>query len=377
MVAPPRMPGRNSTQSGAPSCTASTSPVTESANIDAQRYQHPLLAEPVDQPGDLRRAQRRAERPGRRHAAGRARNGRFARRSAAPCRARHGHRHPADDPGRGEPPRAPVTEDLRVRQQEPPLNPSPPSARHRVPCLPKPDDTGHRHQASLSFFRQSAGYQRAPGPWLDRDTCRPMTRSCCCRSAAPRAPTTCCRSSRTSRAAVACPRSGWPRWRSTTTRRAGSARSTASAGTCSPRSRPRAWTCPSTGGTGTGTRCSTDTVRRMAADGVRRAIAFVTSAYSSYSACRQYRDDIEAAVAAAGASHARRGSTRSARTSTTRGSSSRSRRTPKRRCAPCRRTSPTVPGWCSPRTACRSAWPPPAAARRRGPWFQAAGTWPS
>ena len=42
----------------------------------------------------------------------------------------------------------------------------------------------------------------------------------------------------------------------------------------------------------------TDTVRRMAADGVRHAIAFATSAYSSYSACRQYRDDIEAAVAA-------------------------------------------------------------------------------
>ena len=44
----------------------------------------------------------------------------------------------------------------------------------------------------------------------------------------------------------------------------------------------------------------TDTVARMADDGVRHAIAFVTSAYSSYSACRQYRDDIEAAVAAVG-----------------------------------------------------------------------------
>jgi protoporphyrin/coproporphyrin ferrochelatase len=44
----------------------------------------------------------------------------------------------------------------------------------------------------------------------------------------------------------------------------------------------------------------TDTVRRMADDGVRHAVAFVTSAYSSYSACRQYRDDIEAAVAAVG-----------------------------------------------------------------------------
>jgi len=43
-----------------------------------------------------------------------------------------------------------------------------------------------------------------------------------------------------------------------------------------------------------------DTVRRMADDGVERAVAFVTSAYSSYSACRQYRDDIERAVAAVG-----------------------------------------------------------------------------
>ena len=31
-----------------------------------------------------------------------------------------------------------------------------------------------------------------------------------------------------------------------------------------------------------------DTLRRMAGDGVRRALAFVTSAYSSYSGCRQY-----------------------------------------------------------------------------------------
>jgi protoporphyrin/coproporphyrin ferrochelatase len=44
----------------------------------------------------------------------------------------------------------------------------------------------------------------------------------------------------------------------------------------------------------------TDVVRTMADDGVRRAIAFVTSAYSSYSGCRQYLDDIERARAAAG-----------------------------------------------------------------------------
>ena len=43
-----------------------------------------------------------------------------------------------------------------------------------------------------------------------------------------------------------------------------------------------------------------DTVRAMAEAGVRRALAFVTSAYSSYSSCRQYLDDIEQARAAVG-----------------------------------------------------------------------------
>jgi ferrochelatase len=43
-----------------------------------------------------------------------------------------------------------------------------------------------------------------------------------------------------------------------------------------------------------------DTVRQMADDGVERAVAFATSAYSSYSACRQYRDDIDRAVASVG-----------------------------------------------------------------------------
>src|ERR1044071_1966358 len=35
-----------------------------------------------------------------------------------------------------------------------------------------------------------------------------------------------------------------------------------------------------------------DTLRQMKADGIHRALAFVTSAYSSYSSCRQYREDI-------------------------------------------------------------------------------------
>ena len=43
-----------------------------------------------------------------------------------------------------------------------------------------------------------------------------------------------------------------------------------------------------------------DTVRAMAQDGVQRAVAFVTSAYSSYSSCRQYLEDIEQARAAVG-----------------------------------------------------------------------------
>jgi protoporphyrin/coproporphyrin ferrochelatase len=43
-----------------------------------------------------------------------------------------------------------------------------------------------------------------------------------------------------------------------------------------------------------------ETLRRMAEDGVTRALAFVTSAYSSYSGCRQYREDIMRARAALG-----------------------------------------------------------------------------
>jgi len=35
-----------------------------------------------------------------------------------------------------------------------------------------------------------------------------------------------------------------------------------------------------------------DTLRKMQEDGIQRALAFVTSAYSSYSGCRQYREDI-------------------------------------------------------------------------------------
>jgi ferrochelatase len=40
-----------------------------------------------------------------------------------------------------------------------------------------------------------------------------------------------------------------------------------------------------------------DTIARMAADGITRAACFVTSAYASYSGCRQYRENLAEAVA--------------------------------------------------------------------------------
>lgn len=43
-----------------------------------------------------------------------------------------------------------------------------------------------------------------------------------------------------------------------------------------------------------------DELTRMRDDGVRRAAAFVTSAYASYSGCRHYREDLAAAATAAG-----------------------------------------------------------------------------
>ncbi len=44
-----------------------------------------------------------------------------------------------------------------------------------------------------------------------------------------------------------------------------------------------------------------DTVRQMKQDGVRRALAYVTSGFSCYSGCRQYRENIAAALQAADA----------------------------------------------------------------------------
>ncbi|MDZ7639758.1 MAG: ferrochelatase [Bryobacterales bacterium] len=46
----------------------------------------------------------------------------------------------------------------------------------------------------------------------------------------------------------------------------------------------------------------TDTMAQMAADGVKRALCFITSSFSCYSGCRQYRENIAAARLAVGES---------------------------------------------------------------------------
>ncbi len=105
----------------------------------------------------------------------------------------------------------------------------------------------------------------------------------------------------------------------------------------------------------------TRTVAEMTAAGVRRALAFVTSAYGSYSSCRQYLDDIERARAEAGPALPR--STRSGTSTAIPVSPSRSRTRPggpSRRCRPGpARASPS----CSRHTAFRRPWPRPAGPR--------------
>ena len=44
-----------------------------------------------------------------------------------------------------------------------------------------------------------------------------------------------------------------------------------------------------------------DTIQQMKSDGIKRAIAFVTSAFSSYSGCRQYRENIQNSLESVGA----------------------------------------------------------------------------
>ncbi len=94
---------------------------------------------------------------------------------------------------------------------------------------------------------------------------------------------------------------GWPRWPSTTSTSAGSRRSTSRTGRCSPRSRDdfaaHGLELPLYWGNRNWYPYVADTVRTMVADGVARALVLATSATSSYSGCRQYRENLADAQA--------------------------------------------------------------------------------
>ena len=139
-------------------------------------------------------------------------------------------------------------------------------------------------------------------------------------------------------------------------------------------SRRRASTCRSTGATGTGTPTWPTPWPTMAADGVRRALAFVTSAYSSYSSCRQYLEDIERARAAgrAAAPRGRQDLALLRPPGLRRVLHGRRPRRPWSRCPP---PSGTTPTWSSPRTASRRPWPS-AAARPAAPTRPSWPRWP-
>ena len=118
--------------------------------------------------------------------------------------------------------------------------------------------------------------------------------------------------------------------------------------------------CRSTGATATGTRFCPTPCRQMADDGVRRALAFVTSAYSSYSGCRQYRENVATGAGRGGGARAP-GRQAARRSTTTRASSSRMarnlrealRRIPEERRGSRgrRRSPPTASRWRWPRAA--------------------------
>ncbi|EUA08903.1 ferrochelatase family protein [Mycobacterium xenopi 4042] len=97
-----------------------------------------------------------------------------------------------------------------------------------------------------------------------------------------------------------------------------------------------------------------DVVKAMRDNGIRRAAVFTTSAWSGYSSCAQYVEDIARARAAAG--RTRRSWSSCGPISTTRCSS----RCSRRRSPKPLRPYPPMRGWCSPRI--RFRLPPTSAA---------------
>ena len=131
-------------------------------------------------------------------------------------------------------------------------------------------------------------------------TSRRTTRCCWCRSAARSGRRTSCRSWRTSPAAAASRASGSRRSGSTTSSSAGRSPindlNRALLDAIRADLAAHGIDLPVYWGNRNWDPYLTDTVRRMRADGVTRAACFVTSAYSSYSSCRQYREDLAAAA---------------------------------------------------------------------------------
>ena len=95
------------------------------------------------------------------------------------------------------------------------------------------------------------------------------------------------------------PRSGWRPSPSTTTTSAAAAPSTTRTASCRPRSAPSSTPgarAPAAVGQPELAPYLTDALRAATAGGARRLCVIVTSAYSSYSGCRQYREDIAASL---------------------------------------------------------------------------------
>ena len=188
-----------------------------------------------------------------------------------------------------------------------------------------------------------------PSARRPHSTPRRTTPCCSSPSAGPRSPTTWCRSSATSPRARTSPTRGWRRSASTTTSSAGAARSTTRTAPCSPRSESdlaaNGIDLPVYWGNRNWDPYLTDASSRWRRTASPRAACLVTSAYSSYSGCRQYREDL--ADGRRRACPARRGSTGCGTTSTTRASSSRWSTPPWPRWPSCPRTPDAAGTWRS------------------------------
>src|SRR6185437_15096239 len=283
----------------------------------AHRDEHPVLADPVGEPAELRRARRAADRPGRGHAAGQAvAAGPRGDQQHGPEPV-HGHRHPADDPRDGEPPGARDGEDLRVRREEPArpahADARPASARHRVPLRQRstePEDTLRWQPVFASATLPivpgplaPAAYQATGRPWLDGsmpaydaflllsfggpegpDDVLPFLENVTRGRGVPQERL----------AAVAEHYYAYGGVSPINAQNRELLKSIGAAFAEAGIDLPLYW------GNRNWQPFIEETVRQLKEGGARRVIAFVTSAYSSYSACRQYLDDIDRAVAAAG-----------------------------------------------------------------------------